>query len=465
VKITIFIPLIALLASSQAARAQAPIAKSATQPVETFTLANGLSVAFMRLEHAPALAVQVWYRAGSKDEPKDRRGSAHMFEHMMFRGSQKVRPEDHATFLGSVGGIVNAQTEEDATHFINTVPVGYLDFTLQLEADRMRGLLFRDDVVKTEREIVKEEIRQSLNVPITRGFWRFLSIAFSKHPYAWTAAGTIADLDATSPTDLKKFYDAYYQPNNALIVVVGNTTLDQVKAAVTKQFGSIPAGATPPRPSLTSQEPVQTAARRQVVEASQLGLVLTGYKIPPARHPDIYALQIASLILGGGESSRLRVAIKKPVPALQRTLGIDAGVQAQIREEPGLWVMLAAFLNADDTAALEAMMMKHVAQLAGPNPATSTELRQAKNQIQSSLVFSLENSTGMAEQIGRSWILTEDPKAFLRDVDALEKVTAVDVQRVIKQYLTPERATTLIIPPQGAALTPVPAASGKEGAK
>src|SRR5579862_3363893 len=164
--------------------------------IETFELSNGLRVAFMEIDSAPVVAVQVWYHAGSKDEPRDRRGSAHMFEHMMFKGTTHVRSEAHAQDINGVGGYSNAQTDEDATHYIDTLPADYLDFAIQLEAERMRNLLFRPAMIDIEREVVKEEIRQRENSPIPKGFQRFLDVAFTKHPYAWTSGGTIKDLDA-----------------------------------------------------------------------------------------------------------------------------------------------------------------------------------------------------------------------------------------------------------------------------
>ncbi|MBS1119949.1 MAG: peptidase domain protein, partial [Deltaproteobacteria bacterium] len=134
--------------------------------IETFTLANGLAVAVLASDAAPVVAVQVWYHAGSKDEPRDRRGSAHMFEHMMFKGTAHVRAEAHAQFINGIGGYVNAQTDEDATHYINTLPADYLDFAIKLEAERMRNLMFRPEMIAVEREVVKEEIRQQENSPI-----------------------------------------------------------------------------------------------------------------------------------------------------------------------------------------------------------------------------------------------------------------------------------------------------------
>src|SRR5678816_2149727 len=215
---------IALLALPAGAAQKPAIAQ--LPKIERFKLANGLEVAFLQIDTAPVVSVQLWYHAGSKDEPRDRRGSAHMFEHMMFKGTQHVRAEAHAQFVNGIGGYVNAQTDEDATHYINTLPSDYLDFAVQLEAERMRNLLFRKEMIDTEREVVKEEIRQQENSPIAKGFLRFLEIAFTKHPYAWTAGGNLQALDATTPEDLKKFYDAYYQPNNALLVVAGKVTMD-----------------------------------------------------------------------------------------------------------------------------------------------------------------------------------------------------------------------------------------------
>src|SRR3954470_4871275 len=169
-------------AKSAGPAAKAPTTVAQLPNIERFTLPNGLQVAFIAID-APVVAVQVWYHAGSKDEPRDRRGSAHMFEHMMFKGTQHVRSEAHAQFLNGVGGYVNAATDEDATHYIDNIPPDYLDFAIQLEAERMRNLLFRKDMIDTEKEVVKEEIRQQENSPITKGFLRFLEIAFTKHPY------------------------------------------------------------------------------------------------------------------------------------------------------------------------------------------------------------------------------------------------------------------------------------------
>lgn len=438
----------ALLTATAFAQPKAKPAIAQLPKIEMFELANGLKVAFLGLDTAPVVAVQVWYHAGSKDEPRDRRGSAHMFEHMMFKGTAHVRPEAHAQFLNGLGGYVNAATDEDATHFINILPSDYLDFAVQLEAERMRNLLFRKDTVDGEREVVKEEIRQQENNPALKGVLQFLDIAFTKHPYAWTAGGNLKDLDATTPEDLKKFYDAYYQPNNAMLVVVGKASLDQVKASAEKWFGKLAKAADPPRPSKDAQEPPQTTKRKQTAaEPGQIGLTLIGWHIPAAREKDVYALQVASIVLASGESSRMKIRLKSKDPKTKKPYALDGGVETVIREDPGMIVALAGYLEKSQIDAVETVMLDEVAKLAKAGP-TADELRKAKNQVQSGFVFSLEKAEGLAEAIGRSWILTGDATSFMRDVDEIEKVTAADVKRVLGTYFAPDKSTTVIIPPR-----------------
>jgi zinc protease len=434
------------LASAQ----PAPSTVSKLPQVETFTLANGLQVSVLATDAhaAPVVAVQVWYHVGSKDEARDRRGSAHMFEHMMFKGTSHLRGEEHAQFINGIGGYVNAQTDEDATHYINTLPSDYMDFAVRLEAERMRNLLFRKEMIDTEREVVKEEIRQQENSPIAKGFLRFLEVAFTKHPYAWTAGGTIKDLDQTTPADLQKFYNAYYQPGNALLVVVGKVTVADVKASAEKWFGPIAKAPPPPRPAAAAQEPEQTQKRKETVEAGQIGLTLVGFHVPPAKDKDVYALQVASIILGAGESSRLKVRLKTIDKKSGRPLALDGGMESLVREDPGISIALGAYLDPAAADGVEAAIFDEIKKLGTAGP-SADELRKAKNQVQSGFVFSLENVQGLAEAIGRSWILTGNPTSFIKDVDLIERVTAADVKKVVTKYMSPDRATVVVIPPKG----------------
>ena len=414
---------------------------------ELFSLSNGLQVAVLRSEVAPIVSVQVWYHVGSKDEPRDHRGTAHMFEHMMFKGTDHVRPDAHAQTIELLGGYVNAATDEDATHFVNTLPAAYADHAIRLEAERMRNLRFGKAMIDGERAVIEAEIRQQEGSPFTRGLVRCLGTAYQKHPYAWTSAGNPKELAQTSPEDLKKFYDAYYQPNNALLVVVGRVTLADVKASAEKWFGPIARGSDPPRPAAGAAEPPQTARRRDVVDPAPVGLVLIGWHVPAAKDKDLYALQLAGNVLGTGDGSRLKARLKAVDPKTKRAMALDGGVDAFLREDPGMLIALGAFVDPAQADAIEAAIGDEVGKLAARGP-TGDELRKAKNQVQAGLAFSLETAQGLGEAIGRSWIFSGNPGAYMREADELEKVSAADIQRVAKQYLSSDRATVVVIPPK-----------------
>ena len=434
-------------------RAAAPLVK--LPELATYELANGLRVAVLRTTAAPVVSVQMWVRAGSKDEPRDRRGLANVVEHLMFRGSRHVRDGAHLQLVAGVGGIASAAADEDATHFVDTLPSADVAFAIQLEADRLRGLLLRAETFADEREVVKDDARRSESSPVTRGFLRVLETAFTKHPYAWSTAGAVRDLDATTLADAKQFYDAYYQPNNALLVIVGDVQPDAVKAAVEASFGPIPRAAEPPRPAAAATEPPQTAARRETGTPSSIGLALVGYHVPAAADADSYAVQVAAIILGGGDSSRLRAALR---PALTTAkpgakppaapLARDAGIQLFVRQDPGIAIAYAIFSDGANGAAVESAIGTVVKTLgtAGPSPA---ELRKAKSQVQSAFVFSLENAQGIADAVGRSWVLTGDLKSAFDEGTRVEAVTAADVKRVVSKYMTPGLATTVSVAPGG----------------
>ena len=441
--------IVAALAAAMPATAAPDLPKTVSKlpALEAFVLPNGLQVAVLRSDAAPVVSVQVWYHAGSKDEPRDRRGSAHMFEHMMFKGTAHVRPDGHTQAMNALGGYANAATDEDSTHYSDTVPAGYLDYAVQLEAERMRNLLLRKPMIDGVREIIRDELAQQDGSPFAQGLQRCLAVEFLRHPYAWTAAGVAKDLDAISADDLKKFYDAYYQPNNAMLVVVGKVTAAEVKASAEKWFGAIPKVADPPRPAAAVEEPAQTTRRRAVIEPGQIGLTLVGWHIPSAKHKDIYPLQVASVLLGAGDASRLKTRLKTPDPKTQRPIALEAGMDAIIREDPGVVIALGAYLDPAQAEPVELAILEEVDKLAAKGPGAD-ELRRAKTQLQLGFVFSLETAPGLAEAIGRSWILTGDPTLFGREADEIDKVAPADVQRVVKQYLTNDRSTVVVIPPK-----------------
>src|SRR5256885_11868403 len=225
---------------SVAAAANTKVAAKFVVPkldVKSWQLANGLKVLFLADHKAPIATVQVFYHVGSKDEHVGIRGVAHMFEHMMFKGTEHVAPEEHARLLKEVGGQVNAFTTEDITAYHDTVPPSYVGFAMQLEAERMRSLKLFPTIVDSERRVVEEEKRLRVdNNPIGKAIERFRALAFTKHPYNWTAIGTIEDLDKVTPADCQKFYDTYYQPNNATLIVVGDVAEADVRRLAHHHF-------------------------------------------------------------------------------------------------------------------------------------------------------------------------------------------------------------------------------------
>jgi zinc protease len=445
--------LAAALTSSTAAPAATPPAPAAPAPaakagalklpdVKSWTLDNGLAVYYLGVHDAPVVTVQVFYHVGSKDEPRDARGTAHMFEHMMFKGTEHVRPEEHARMIDELGGDTNAFTAWDVTGFHDTLPREHLDFAVQLEAERMRGLLFRKSMIQREVEVVKQEKRMRDQSPLSRAVDELSALAFTRHPYAWSAAGEPAELDKLTPESLKAFYDTYYQPGNAALVVVGDVSEADVKAAAEKWFGKIAKGAAPPRPADAATEPPQTEERDATSDkAAQVGIVIGGYRIPASKHPDMVAIKLAASILTDGESSRIKQRIVR-----KDKLGVGAGGQVLALEQPGMFFVFAAHLKPEQAQKCAAAIVDEIAKLGASGP-TAQELDKAKNQMTARFVFGLESVGGLAQQIGMSWINTGDGRAFLKDYDAIQAVSAADVKRVVKTYLTRNSLTLMTVPP------------------
>jgi zinc protease len=454
---------LALLAAALPARA-AP----ARQLVE-WKLDNGLAVVYLGVHRAPLVSVQVFYHVGSKDDPKGLRGLAHMFERLFFKGTRFVPPDQQARMIGALGGKLDAQSQEDYTAFVDTVPRADLDFAVRLEADRMRNLVVRKEVVDAERRVAKNELRARLDgSPVARGSERFRRTAYTVHPYAGWPLGQAEDLDRIQPADVQRFYDTYYRPNNAVLVVVGDVSEDEVRVAATRWFGPLERGAEPPRPSAALVEPPQTQEHRETVGGSPLGLVMTGYHIPAARSDDLPILQVLWNIVAAGDGARLPVRITR-----KDASGVYAGGQLLVTEEPGLFVVYGVFTSPEAAAKVDDGLADELGRLAR-EPVGDAELIRARNQLAAGAVFGGESVEATAAQLGASKILTGDAKRWLVSPERYQAVTAADVQRVAKQVLVPENRTVIVMPPtppQAPAATPAtPAAPatpapapGKEG--
>ena len=323
--------------------------------VHAWELPNGLKVLFLADHKAPVATVQIFYHVGSKDEHVGNRGVAHMFEHMMFKGTEHVPPEAHARLLKEVGGQVNAFTTEDVTAYHQTVSPRTVDFAIRLEAERMRNLRLFPATVDSERKVVEEEKRLRIdNNPIGLAIEKFRALAYTTHPYAWTAAGTIEDLERVRPADCQAFYDLYYRPNNATLIVVGDVDEAEVRRSVQTHFGSLVAGPAPPRVTVT--EPAQTAARTSTLTLDVgLPVIVGGYHIPAAADRDIPALEILASILSAGESSRLHRRLVR-----KEKLAVAAGGLTAVMEHPGLFIVYAAHLPDKDQERIRRVLAEEV---------------------------------------------------------------------------------------------------------
>jgi zinc protease len=410
--------------------------------VHEWELPNGLKVLFLADHKAPLATVQVFYHVGSKDEHVGNRGVAHMFEHLMFKGSVHVPPEEHARLLKEVGGQVNAFTTEDVTAFHQTVPPTTVDFAMRLEAERMRGLRLFPATVDSERKVVEEEKRLRIdNNPVGQAIEKFRALAYTKHPYSWTAAGTLEDLERIRPADCQAFYDTYYRPNNATLIVVGDVDEAQVRKSAEAHFGSIPRGPEPPR--VTIEEPEQTAPRSAILTLDvSLPVIVGGYHIPRASDPDVPALEVLASILSAGESSRLyRRLVRKD------KMAIAAGGLAEVMEHAGLFIVYVAHLPDKDQALIRRTLSDEVARVRTA-PVTARELEKARNQLGAAYLFGLESVDGVARELGLAEILRGDWRRFLDGAGRYAGVTVADVRRVAERYLVDRNLTLVTLSPR-----------------
>lgn len=424
-----------------------PMATSLTKlPLDLteWRLANGMRVFYVPMNTVPAVTVQVWYHTGSKNEQPGIRGLAHLFEHMMFKGSTHVPPEEHARLISAIGGESNAFTTEDVTAYHDTVPRQYLEFAMQLEAERMKNLHLTPFTIASEREVVKEEKRmREENNPTGKAEEALLKMAFTKHPYRWTVAGEMADLAKVSVEDCRKFYQTHYNPSNAALIVVGDVSEIEVRAAADKYFAKLTAAPAPP--AVTVREPAQSTLREKKANwPSQLNIVLGGYHIVEAAHPDYPALDVLSTILSSGQSSRLYQSLVR-----KRKIVVGAGGATMGLENPSLFYLFGVGLPSSDLTKIKDALLEEV-QLVIDQGVSEAELRKAKNQMTTDILQSLKRMDGLASQIGYSTFLEGNPRAFLTRVSSLDAVTIADVQRVAKKYLQRDNLSLVLLPAVGA---------------
>ena len=407
------------------------------------TLANGLKVVMLEDHSTPIVHAEIWYHVGSKNEKPGRTGFAHLFEHMMFKGSKNVEPEGHPSWISSVGGQSNATTDEDRTLYWQTFPAQYLPLVLWLEADRMATLRIDEAVFKNEREVVKEERRMRVdNQPYGRLNEIVYDQAFTVHPYKHPTIGSMADLEAASINDVRDFFKTFYVPNNATLVLVGDFDSKEALKLVEQYLGRVPAGKPVPRD--IPKEPEQTKERRVRLEENwPLPAVVVAHHITYDGHPDAYPLHIASKVLSDGQSSRI---YRKLVYESRIALAAFGG--GNIIEHPNLFFAVAIVQPGKTPEEAANALIAELDRLR-KEPITAAELQQAKNQFARDYIFSRESNRDKAGQLGHAAVIHNDIKTADGEFDIFMNISQADVQRVAQTYFTPENRLVLTIMPKG----------------
>jgi len=422
-----------------------PAAKAAIPNInfKEFKLKNGLRVFLVEDHSAPVVSLALIYDVGSRNERQGRTGFAHLFEHMMFQGSEQVGKGEYMQLVFNNGGNLNGTTNEERTLYFETLPANQLDLALFLEADRMRGLDITKENLDNQRNAVQEERRLGLdNQAYGRFRERFDEMMFDNPAYKHSVIGSMEDLNAASVEDVKDFFRIYYAPNNAALALVGDFKSAEALEKIKKNYESIPAQPTPAKVDTT--EPAQTAERRYTMEdpLAQLTLLNIGYKGVIGNTPDAYALQVLSTVLGSGQSSRLYQRLVK-----EKQLALSANAFANTRRGPGafqLSVNIAPGKKAED---VEAVIYEEIARLQ-QEPIADWELEKARQSAKRTAVGSRQSSLGLAINIVEGVTAYGDPNMANTRLAKIMAVTKEDVQRVAREYLQPAKRTVGIAVPK-----------------
>lgn len=394
------------------------------------TLANGLRIVTVQDNTNPTVSIHVWYDVGGKNDPPGRSGFAHMFEHMMFKATKNMPDEKFDRLTEDVGGFNNASTWPDYTNYFEVVPSNHLERLIWAEADRMVNLNVDEKNFASEREVVKEEYRQGvLAPPYGKLYWLMDDKTFQKHPYRRGVIGNLDELSSATPADAATFYKTFYRPDNAVLVIVGDFDQKQLDGWIDKHFGAI-AKPTGSIPRVMEQEPEWTTERRYNEFGPRVPFpaVAVVYRAPNTKSADIPALRLASVIMSGGESSRLYQSLVRDQQIAQQ-----ADMDLELNTEGGRVSFVGIASEKGTSEGLQKAWLAELKKIQDGG-VTAKELEKAKNGLIAGAIRSRETNDGRASLIERAIAYQGDAKAVNRDVQALQAVTPADIQRVMRQY-------------------------------
>lgn len=410
-----------------------------------FELDNGLTVLMHRDNTTPIVAVSVMYHVGSKNENPERTGFAHFFEHLLFEGTENIGRGEYMKKIESIGGTLNAYTSNDITYYHEVVPTNYLETALYMESERMLHAKIDTVGVETQRNVVKEEMRQRYdNQPYGTIVRETFKRTHLVHPYQWPVIGSLDHLNAATLDEFMQFYNTYYVPNNAVLSIAGDIDYDQAEEWVRKYFTEIPAGTgTINRPTVT--EPRRTAETRDIVyDNIQLPAVIQAYNLPPKKHRDSHALNMLSTYLTGGNSSLLT---KEVVDKQQKAVGIAA---FPLDLEDGGVFLLYGIANMGVSAdSLEYAIDQQLAKVIA-NGISADDFQKLQAQVENAVVSRHASVAGIAESLAEAKTFFGDANEVNKEMDKYNAVSRADIQRVAKEYLGKEGRVVLYYLPKPA---------------
>jgi predicted Zn-dependent peptidase len=411
-------------------------------PIEQFTLENGLRVILNEDHSVPVVSVAVYYDVGSRNEREGRTGFAHLFEHMMFQGSENVPKAAHFQYISNAGGTMNGTTSSERTNYFETLPSSQLPLALWLESDRMRSLAVTQENLDNQREAVKEEKRLRYdNQPYVNGFLRLFEMSFQNPANAHSTIGSMEDLDAATVEDIREFFRVYYAPNNAVLSIAGDFDQAETRSLIDKYFAAIPSQQPPPPVDVS--EPIAVAAQTDVFldRLAPVPAFALGWKIPARRTPEFYALSLASHLLFEGESARL---YQKLVKGEESIVQIQGGIDER-RGPSGLFIVVIPKPDHEGTHIRE-IIFDEIRQLATAGP-SAEEMEKLRNNLFNAAVRSRQSSLFRAQQIAESALYDNEPELFNTDLQTYLDVTADQIRDVVAQHLDTDNRVLLNIEP------------------
>lgn len=427
------------------------LALSETNPrldLKEHRLKNGLTLLMHEDHSAPVVSFQVWYNVGSRNERPGITGISHLFEHMMFKGSARFGPEEHSRIITLNGGNDNAFTTQDCTAYFENLPSSRLELAAELEADRMASLRLTPETLSSEREVVKEERRLRVDNSLPGLLSEELyATAFSLHPYQWPVNGWMSDLDAISLEDCQRFFHAYYAPNNATVLVLGDIDPEETIRIVERHFGPIPPQERP-REVITPETPQRGEKQSNCYVSTQFPWVVVAYHAPATTHPDAPVFELLSSILGEGRSSRLYKKLVLGQMALSLSTDVDD------MKDPGLFTITVEGIQKGHTPEEVESIIYGELEALRSEMVSDRELQKAKNQKEARLIFGLQSNFIRGIRIGSSLANSGDPLFFIKVLEKYRNTTAEDILRVAREYLDRKNRVVVRLLPEAWAKGP-----------